>query len=318
MPFSYDYSEPRRLLSLARLSSYQTSLSTNNDAELFGGYCWNLAIVSAFYPLLQLTEVALRNAISHAAEEKTVCSNGKYWIDCLPTTQEVDILGDGCYSDPEQVKNFKAKIRRAKKAAIKSLLDKGIKKPVPTLDQIISQTDFATWEYILDKHFYNGSNRQFLWPIGLTKAFKKLPRVTEKNAMFHQRDIIRRRVEEIRSFRNRRSHNEPAWRISTINQREDIIKLLISKLKNIMELLFWISPKFRNYVQDVGIEARIMQLLKTSELNRYMHSFDRHNISDLDSMIQLTIKTNLENTRRHFKIKHHQGVLLPYNARLIP
>lgn len=48
MPEHYDYSEPSRLLSLARLTSYRTSLATQTDAQLFGSYCWNLAIVGAF------------------------------------------------------------------------------------------------------------------------------------------------------------------------------------------------------------------------------------------------------------------------------
>ena len=32
--------------------------------------CWNLAIVAAFYPLIQLVEVALRNALHHVASSK--------------------------------------------------------------------------------------------------------------------------------------------------------------------------------------------------------------------------------------------------------
>jgi len=67
MPQSYDYQEPRRLLSQQRLTSYESSLKTQNDAELFGAYCWNLAVTGAFYPLVQLLEVALRNALHNVA-----------------------------------------------------------------------------------------------------------------------------------------------------------------------------------------------------------------------------------------------------------
>ncbi len=70
MPFNYDYDEPRRLITQSRLSSYSTSIATENDAQLFGAYSWNLAVVGAFYPLLQIIEVSLRNAISNAAKLK--------------------------------------------------------------------------------------------------------------------------------------------------------------------------------------------------------------------------------------------------------
>lgn len=63
VPRNYDYTEPKKLISNARLSSYKNSLGLNNDAELLGAYSWNLTLVGAFYPLIQLIEVALRNTI---------------------------------------------------------------------------------------------------------------------------------------------------------------------------------------------------------------------------------------------------------------
>lgn len=69
--------------------------------------------------------------------------------------------------------------------------------------------------------------------------------------MFHQRDSIRRRIEEVRAFRNRISHNEPAWRVSDISSPEEVISVLNEKLDNMIELLYWISPKFKRYACDV-------------------------------------------------------------------
>ena len=264
MPFSYDYAEAKRLLSTARLSSYKTSVLPENDAQLFGSYNWNLAVVGAFYPLLQIIEVALRNAISIAAYNQIKCESDKHWFDCIPHTQDTNNVG--AKVNAEQVEKFKKKMNNARKSATKSLKDKGRDHVQPTLDQIISQTDFSTWEYLFDKHFYNGSNNDFFWPNGLFKAFKKLPRTNEKNPVFHQRDIIRRRIEEVRAFRNRISHNEPAWRINDVKSKVDVIVVLTDKLKNMMELLFWISPTFCKYVKDVGVDARILQLLNMAEL----------------------------------------------------
>lgn len=314
MPHNYNYDEPLRLISSARLSSYRVSIRPSNNAELFGAYSWNLTLVGAFYPLLQIIEVALRNAVNNAAIEKITCNQGQFWFDCLPNTLEKNQQGQDVV--PDQVKKFKEKIKKAKSDAKKSLEDKGQVNPSPTLDQIISQTDFSTWEYILDKHFYNGSDNTFLWPTGLSKAFRRFPQIHGKNPLFHQRDLIRRRIEEVRAFRNRISHNEPVWRVADIQKKEDIISNLTLKLDNLMELLFWISPKFHDYVKDIGICSRILQILNISELNRYMHSFTNFDVNELDTLLDLVNRTNNENTRYYFNIKGTNGILHPYCTKL--
>lgn len=316
MPTNYDYNEPKRLITQSRLSSYSTSIGPENDAQLFGAYSWNLAVVGAFYPLLQIIEVSLRNAISNAAKLKAEQAGiDGFWFDSLPSWYDTNEQGQQV--NAEQVKKFREKIKAAKKSAKKALLDKGEVDPSPNHDQIIAQTDFSTWEYILDKHYYLGSDNNHIWPTGLPKAFKKLPRTTESNPMFHQRDIIRRRIEEVRAFRNRLSHNEPAWRLADVDRKEDIITLLTTKLDNMMELLFWISPKFQRYVKDIGIEARIRQVLNLTELDRYMHTYDLLEISDIEELLGLTKQVNESNIRSHFQVSGEYGILMPHNTQLI-
>lgn len=311
----YDYSEPARLLSLPRLTSYRTSLATQTDAQLFGSYCWNLAVVGAFYPLLQLIEVSLRNAINHVVFTKYQATD-KYWFELIPCTQETN--PEGQLVNAEQVKKFKDNVKSAKRNAKKILEDKGIAAPNPTIDQVISQMEFSSWEYLFDKHFYNGSDNNFLWPHELTKVFKKLPRVKEKKKVqFHQRDAIRRRIEEVRAFRNRISHNEPAWHVGSAKTKEAVIADLNEKLSNMMELLYWISPKFQQYVKDVGIEARIKQVLHLNEMNRYMHIFQHHDVIDLEHLVAITQTANSENCRYYFKVSGSVGIVSPYNTKLL-
>lgn len=313
MPETYDYAEPIRLLSRIRLSSYTTSLSTQTDAQLLGAYCWNLAIVGAFYPLIQLVEVALRNALHHVTSAKYQGANGEYWFNLVPNRQDTDENGQPITA--EQVRKFNDSIKTAKKSVRRNLENKGIANPIPTVDQVISQCDFATWEYLLDKHFYDGSDKRFLWPHELTRVFRKLPRVHEtKNPMFHQRDAIRRRIEEVRSFRNRISHNEPAWMVGSVHNKQGVIEQLIDKLNSIMELLFWISPKFKKYVMDVGIESRIRQILCMKELERYMHSYERYEVADLDKISALLAESNNKNRRCYFQLKGIPGILSPSNS----
>jgi len=316
MPHDYDYTEPKKLISSARLSSYRHSLGLTSDAELLGAYSWNLTLVGSFYPLIQLIEVALRNAINEVAKNNITTPPGQFWFQAIPSTQEENEHGDLCH--PEQVKKFKEKLKSAKKEAKKALEDKGRDPETVTLDQIISKTDFSVWEYILDKSFYDGGDNNYLWPSKLTKAFRKLPRVTVKsNPMFHQRDALRRRVEEVRGFRNRISHNEPAWRISDVNSPEDAIATLTEKLDNMLELLYWISPKFQKYVRDVGLESRIRQVLNLQEFSRYIHAFETYDIEDLEGLIELVQKANQDNSRFYVKFGAIPSIIAPHNTPLL-
>ena len=315
MPNDYDYTEPKKLISAARLSSYKNSLGLEEDAQLLGAYSWNLTLVGAFYPLLQLIEVALRNTVNEAAKVSITTPVDKFWFEAIPFTQETNEQGDLC--KPEQVKKFIQKFKNAKQSAKAALEEKGKDPNSVTLDQIISQTDFSTWEYILDKSFYNGSDNNYIWPSKLTRAFKKLPRTTQKNQAFHQRDALRRRIEEIRAFRNRISHNEPAWRVSDVTSPEEVISTLEEKLDNMIELLYWISPKFKKYVCDVGLESRVRQVLNLQEFNRYIHTFDTYDIEDLDGLIELVLRANQDNNRLYVKFGAIPSIITPYNTSLL-
>ena len=313
MPLNYDYDEPKKLISDARLSSYKHIICSNSDAELLGAYSWNMAVVGAFYPLIQLVEVALRNAINQVGMKHLTSIPDKYWLETVQHT----LTSEG--KVPKQVKGFKDKIKKAHSDAKKSLIQKGLENTQPSIDQIISQTDFVTWEYIFDKHFYNGNNQQkahCLWPHYLLKVFKKLPKVAGKNPQFHQRDIIRRRIEEIRLFRNRLSHNEPVWRVHHVKSKHDAILALTQMAEHIMELLFWISPKFKNYVVDIGIYSRITHLLNITEFERYLHISTLHEINDIPSLIELVSHSNQHNIKSHFIVGDLQGLLSPFHNKL--
>jgi len=317
MPFTYNYSDAKKLISSARLSSYKNIIDSDSDAARLGAYSWNMAVVGAFYPLIQIVEVALRNAINNAGKEHIESIEGKHWIESICYTQDKNEANQ--LITAKQVKDFKTKIRQAKSEAQKSLDEKNKGDIEPTLDQIISKTDFATWEYIFDKHYYEGNNNvnaNFLWPRYLLKVFKKLPRTSESNPQFHQRDIIRRRIEEIRLFRNRLSHNEPVWRVHSVKNRDEVITLLSQMVEKIMELLFWISPTFKQYIEDIGIYTRITHLLSPIELNRYLHVFTLHKVSDIDSLINLVKESNSSNIKCHFDVAGNQGLLIPNNNKL--
>ena len=57
----------RRAISHERLDAYRQRGSSNDDAELFAHYAWNMALSESLYTPLQCLEVSLRNGLHDTA-----------------------------------------------------------------------------------------------------------------------------------------------------------------------------------------------------------------------------------------------------------
>ncbi|AGN84911.1 MULTISPECIES: Abi family protein [Enterobacteriaceae] len=318
MPKSFDFTDIKKLISAARLTSYQSAFKVSDSAELLGIYNWNLELTGALNSLLQLVEVALRNAINEAGKKNIVTAAGEHWFEKVPFNLVEDdsgaLLADG--SKPmiiaPQTSDFKAGLAKAKKSAQKILKKKlgATSTAVPTLDQIISQTDFCVWEYILDKSFYDGdANKNFLWPKGFLTAFKKLPTVTGKNKQFQQRDIIRRRIETVRMLRNRVAHNEPIWKDADSDDIADIIQKLQEKVNVILELTFWISPALNNFIKNSSIKHRLDMMLCEHEIKNALYRNAALDISDIATLNQTLTDSKSSTTRVLIKSDGMDGIL---------
>lgn len=293
MPKNFDFTDMVRLISPARLASYNSAFGVSDKAELFGLYSWNLELSGALNSLLQLVEVALRNTINEAGKNCIVASPNQHWFEAVPFNliedENADPLADGSYPmiKAAQVKDFESGLAKAKKSAQK-LLKKKLGEDtaaVATLDQIISQTDFSVWEYILDKSFYDGdATKGFLWPKGFLTAFKKLPNVTGKNKQFQQRDIIRRRIETIRMLRNRVAHNEPIWKDADVNDMAEIVSNLEKKINDIVELTYWISPSLNLFIRNSALMFRLKMLIGEFEIKNATYQNDNIHIPDIAAL----------------------------------
>jgi len=298
-----NFSKVQELISNPRLVTYSKSLGID-DNDLLAAYSWHLSVVANFYPLVQLIEVALRNAINNQAIlAYTPTAPTAHWFNLMPSNPE---------TDTEMVRKFRDNIKSATKKAKKILVDKGLAVD-PNIDQIIAQTDFSTWEYILDKGFYNGGNTDFLWPSNLYKVFSKPPRYAGSNPAFHQRDLIRRRIEEIRNFRNRLSHNEPIWRASEVNNANDVFTYLHEKYNNIVELAYWISPELKQFIIKMGFDARIKMCLTNHELQRFLAKIERSNIQKFEDFANLVQEMHINNRVVPFQYEQKNGVIFPTN-----
>jgi hypothetical protein len=117
----------RRAISHERLDAYRQRGTSNDDAELFAHYAWNMALSERLYSPLQCLEVSLRNSIHDAA---SVQFKTDTWFD-LPgilSQQEIN------------------KVQEAKNALIKS------KKPLDA-GRIIPELTFGFWTSLFDVRY---------------------------------------------------------------------------------------------------------------------------------------------------------------------
>jgi hypothetical protein len=186
----------------------------------------------------------------------------------------------------------------------------------PTLDQIISQTDFSVWEYILDKSYYDGdATKGFLWPKGFVTAFKRLPPVTGKNKQFQQRDILRRRVESIRHLRNRVSHNEPTWKEGELSSVGDIITFLNAKVRDLLDLTYWISPDFNMFVKSSAVYHRLCALICEYEISNATYKNDPIDILSVENINQAIVKSGKQGLKVHIRSEALSAVVQAKNNR---
>ena len=67
-------------LSIDRLTSYEILCPGKVNTDIIGAYHWNLLISQALYPFIHSIEIALRNAIHHAATRKF---ETEFWFDIV-------------------------------------------------------------------------------------------------------------------------------------------------------------------------------------------------------------------------------------------
>jgi hypothetical protein len=164
----------RRAISHERLDAYRQRGTSNDDAELFAHYAWNMALSESLYTPLQCLEVSLRNSIHDTA---TVHFKTDVWFD-LPGVlfqQEIN------------------KVQEAKNTLIKG------NKPLDA-GRIIPELAFGFWTSLFDVRY-----EKILWPWLLKPVVPCMPR------HIRIRKNLSKRLNRVRILRNRIFHHEPIW-----------------------------------------------------------------------------------------------------------
>ena len=218
------------LITNERLKSYTTVFKHSNDAELIGAYLWNIHVSSAIYPLLTISEVTLRNSIDSVLTKNL----GTFWWSHNRLHYRSFDKNTEAPSAITKLKNKFAtatnQVRREKQKRY------NIKNATPTHHEIIAKTDFATWEFLLDKEFMGPD---LIWPKHMGAVFQgNWPSSKTAKVLLTAKDLVR----TTRELRNRVSHHEPVWKRFGVHTEADAIEHLNEKIDTIMKLIALVSP----------------------------------------------------------------------------
>ena len=259
-----------QMISSYRIASYSKVFSTTTDMELVGAYLWNSHVCASLYPLLSAAEVTLRNAIDAAL----TADLGRFWWK-KGTLQYKSFVSPSAKA-PQSVEflanNFQSAFKIARREKAKRPGSSG----APDHQEIVSQTEFSTWEFVLDSEFM-GNN--LIWPKNLGQVFRGAwP--TSANMLQHCKD----RVSLVRNFRNRIFHHEPAWKRYGVTDEQQAVVHLHEKIGKITELISWISPEKIDLLEKSGVVRTAYRACSLAEIKRFKH---QSKISTVNSMARL-------------------------------
>lgn len=203
-----------RAVSAQQLDSFKY---TPEDLRLttIGRYAHDVAIAQAFYPLLRLVEVSLRNNVFRAIETMVRVQG---IAQGMPQAGETCWLDANRYAlllpdDADEVRAAKVRLARAHKP-----IDAG---------HLLSAIHLGFWVNLFSGPYaYQGSAPVAFWPAALRDVFPHAPA-----AMTAARAGVGAKLNQMKALRNRVFHHNPIWKR---NLGADHVTLL--------ELLEWMSP----------------------------------------------------------------------------
>ncbi|VAW12001.1 hypothetical protein MNBD_BACTEROID03-2301 [hydrothermal vent metagenome] len=222
-----EYNKLEYYLSQPRLNRFLIATG-NSKPRAKKLYRINLRVAQAFYPILNLFEIFLRNVINYQISGHFANPN---WI----MVEKNRFMSDGSLSGTRYY--LKKSVNKAEGAIRR-------KRGIVTPGKVIAEQSFGFWTSLFDTHHYR--------LIGgvVIHCFPSKPAAIN-------RSLINQKLNRIREFRNRIYHNEPiCFNGSSIDFAEAInIKI------EIYELLEWMDADLVTYVEYFnGIDAKIATL----------------------------------------------------------
>lgn len=178
-----------RYFTQARLGPYLAEVD-DDYARAEQLYVWNLRVSGAFYEVLGVFEVALRNAM---------CEELRRWHGKRPGTW---------LDDPTAV--FDARRIKQIEEARRILIQRG--KPT-TEGRVVAELSLGFWRFLLSKRYQNT-----LWTPHLRKAFPGMKP--------QKREVVYGHVEALLTLRNRIAHHEPIHRFPLADLHNRMLRVV--------------------------------------------------------------------------------------------
>lgn len=226
---SIDYQKIKKYVSSPRLQKYEI-VCNNSPRKSLKLYQTNLRLSQAFYPVLSLYEIVLRNAIN---EELINYFNDQNWLKNQLT---------GFMNDPSLKYYNKRKKTWITNEYLKNCVYEAQRKSnYSTLHyKVVAELKLGYWSSLFDPTNYKILNGR---PI---RIFNKLPSGTSRSNIFDK-------ITHIRDFRNRIYHNEPIIFVkgSSANPKFDINKCK-QVYKEIQDIFCWLGLDFHLWTKHIN------------------------------------------------------------------
>lgn len=273
-----------QLITNERINSYQSVFQPSNDIELMGVYLWNAHVCGAVYPLISMAEITLRNAIDQALQAHL----GRFWwkgsrlhyLSFKPHAPVPDVVQNVRNNFTRATNKFQdAQRRRYKITGHVPLSHPGI----------VSQTEFYTWECMLDHEFMGN---KLIWPSRLGTVFAgSWPNTHAGTVLTHARNL----VSTVREFRNRLFHHEPAWKRFGVVTEADALLHLKEKILTIESLIALIHPENLKLMEKNGLLDMARRACTSQEIRRFQHLAETYKINSMDGLQILVDRCRTEN-----------------------
>ena len=238
-------------ISTARLATYSNFFAPADKVELFGCYLWSKEVAAAFFPLLQVLEVTLRNAIHNEASQRL----GGYWFDHVATRPQ-NRMNTGQQRNVvhfnRSISDARQKIRRDLRLSRSSSV---------SADRIVANLTFGFWTNLFSAAFDVNRNSNALWPALLRPVFPHAPQGHRTRSQMQQKLLA------IKTFRNKAFHHEPIWNIGRPLRVEDSIQKLLDTHDDILDLVNWISLDGGDLVEKAGYSCTVKRVCSLEHLN---------------------------------------------------
>lgn len=202
------------MLGPARLAPYLEA-ADYDAAKAKNLYLWTTDLAGALHSTISFVEIAVRNAISEQLSIWNTQQGQDYNEDWALGGSTGPLLYE--IVGPKALKNAQNNALREalRRKEGHRRFGEGV-----TNDDVIAQLMFGTWTKIISPITGSSKNQQMLWEDGVRYAFPNMQQDDDG------RQMLGRRLERIRSLRNRVAHHDNLLKVEVENRLNDILSIL--------------------------------------------------------------------------------------------